>query len=169
MNIKPLRKSDQRRQSAISLIECLVYISLVFIVLGMATAAFYRCFGNMKSLRRNSDDITQALHAGELWRADIRAAARPVQFDADNQQLRIPHATGEVDYKFMDAQVLRRTGADAPWVVVLPKVEKSQMQVDARTRVTAWRWELQLKTLREPARMRPLFTFIAIPGATGAQ
>jgi len=168
MNFKPT--STHRRAAgtdAVTLIECLVYISLVFVILGLATVAFYRCFDNMKSLRRNTDDITQALHAGELWRADIRAATKPVQFEAADQLLRISHQSGEVAYKFADAQVLRRTGADASWVVVLPKVEKSQMQAAARNQVTAWQWELELKALRKPAAMRPLFTFTAVPGATG--
>jgi Tfp pilus assembly protein FimT len=161
------RTSTSRRSAparGVTLIECLVYISLVFVVLGFATAAFYRCFDNMKALRRNSDDITAALHAGELWRADIRSATRPVQFDATNRLLRIHRPVGQVAYKFADAQVLRQTAADAPWVVVLPRVENSQMQLDARNQVKAWRWELELKTLRQPATVRPLFTFIAVPG-----
>jgi hypothetical protein len=121
----------------------------------------------MKALRRNADDITQALNVGELWRADIRAATKPVQFDANERLLRIPHRDGDVAYKFTDAQVLRQTGTDAPWVVVLPNVENSQMQSADRTQVAAWRWELELKTLRKPATTRPLFTFTAVPGATG--
>ena len=148
--------------SGITLIECLVYISVAFVILGMATAAFYRCFDNMKALRRNSNDITQALHVGELWRADIRAATKPVQFEDADNLLRIPQQNREVAYKFTDNQVLRRTGQNASWVVILPKVENSQMQTDARARVTAWRWELELKSLRQPAVVRPLFTFTAV-------
>src|SRR5690349_18177766 len=72
-------------ERGITLIECLVYISLVFVILGMATVAFYRCFDNMKSLRRNSNDITQALNVGELWREDVRAATKPVRFAAEDQ------------------------------------------------------------------------------------
>jgi len=164
MNFNPtaIRRRLAHR-SGITLIECLVYISLVFVVLGLATAAFYRCFDNMKALRRNTDDITQALHVGELWRADIRAATRPLQFDAADQLLRITQRDGEVAYQFADAQVLRRTRSEAPWVVVLPKVQNSHMQPEVRAQVTAWRWELELKTLRQPAVMRPLFTFTAVP------
>jgi hypothetical protein len=163
------RLPTTRRRSAdspgITLIECLVYISLVFVVLGLATTAFYRCFDNMKALRRNADDITTTLHAGELWRADIRAATKPVTFDDAEQILRIPRSDREVAYRFSETQILRRANADAPWVVILPRVEKSQMQTDARPQVTAWRWELELKTLRQPATIRPLFTFTAVPGA----
>ena len=151
---------------AFTLIECLVYIGLVFVVLGLGTVAFYRCFDNMKALRRNSDDIAQALHVGELWRDDIRAATKPVQFETSDQLLLIPHRNGAVAYKFAGNQVSRRTGTNAPWVVLLPKVENSQMQADTHAPVTAWRWELELKTLRKPAVMRPLFTFTAVPGAT---
>ena len=157
-----------RHEHGVTLIECLVYISLVFVILGMATVAFYRCFDNMKSLRRNSNDITQALNAGELWRADIRAATKPVRFSADDQLLLIPLADNEVAYKFADGQILRRAGQDARWATVLPKVQRSQMQLDKRTQVSAWRWELELKSLREPATVRPLFTFTAVPGMTTA-
>lgn len=155
-------------EHGVTLIECLVYISLVFVILGMATFAFYRCFDNMKSVRRNSNDITQALNAGELWRADIRAATKPAQFSPNDQLLLIPHGDSEVAYKFAEGQILRRIGKDSQWATLLPKVEQSQMQLDKRSQVSAWRWELQLKSLREPATMRPLFTFTAVPGTTTA-
>ncbi|HEX5220132.1 MAG TPA: hypothetical protein VFZ59_11245 [Verrucomicrobiae bacterium] len=153
-----------RHEHGVTLIECLVYISVVFVILAMATVAFYRCFDNMKSLRRNSNDITQALNAGELWRADIRAATKPIQFAADDQLLLIFQGESEVAYKFADGQILRRTGKDAPWVTILPRVGQSQMQLDQRIQVSAWRWELELKSLREPVRVRPLFTFTAVSG-----
>jgi hypothetical protein len=161
----PISRRRNLTSRGITLIECLVYIALVFVVLGLATTAFYRCFDNMKALRRNADDITTALHAGELWREDIRAATRPVTFDAAAQILRLPRSDREVAYQFSEAQILRRASADAPWIVLLSRVEKSQMQTDARPQVTAWRWELELKTLRQPATVRPLFTFTAVPGA----
>lgn len=164
MKLKSAAHNRRPPRHGVTLIECLVYISLVFVILGMATVAFYRCFDNMKALRRNSDDITQALNAGELWRSDIRAATKPVQFEAADQLLRIPHRDHEVAYKFADAQVLRRTDAD--WVVVLPKVENSQMQLHKRNQTSAWQWELELKSLRHPTTVRPLFTFIAVPGTT---
>jgi hypothetical protein len=161
-----LTRERTRNERGVTLIECLVYISLVFVILGMATVAFYRCFDNMKALRRNADDITQALNAGELWRADIRAATRPVQFEAEGRVLRIPQRDREVAYKFADTQVLRRTGADADWVVLLPKVETSRMESVRRIQTSAWQWELELKSLRQPATVRPLFTFTAVPGPT---
>ena len=115
-------------------------------------------------MRRNADDIAQVLHVGELWRADIRAATKPPSFDTAEQTLQLTHSGTVVAYKFADHQILRRSRADAPWVVILPRVAHSQMQPEPRTHVTGWRWELELKTTREPAPLRPLFTFTAVPG-----
>jgi len=133
------------------------------VLLGLGTVAFYHCFDNMKGLRRNANDITRAVNAGELWRNDIRAAARTIQVDEADQTIRIPQRDREVFYKFADTQVFRKTGADAPWLPLLSKVQGSQMTRDLRAHVTAWRWELELQTLRKEARVRPLFTFLAVP------
>jgi hypothetical protein len=41
------------------------------------------------------------------------------------------------------------------------------MTADKREHVTAWRWELELQTRAtgsvKPGRIRPLFTFLAVP------
>jgi hypothetical protein len=151
------------RSQAFALIECLVYIGLVALLLGLGTVAFYRCFDNMNGLRRNANDITRAVQAGELWRNDIRAAARAIQIDETDQTIRIPQQDREVFYKFADTGVFRKTGTNAPWLPLLSKVQSSQMISDPRAHVTAWRWELELQTARKDARVRPLFTFLAVP------
>ena len=151
-----------------TIIECLVYLGIYALLLGVAFVAFYQCFDNMKGLRRNSWDITRAIHAGEIWRTDIRAAARAIQFEESSQIIRIPQRDREVAYKFADAQVFRKTGADAPWLILLSKVQSSQMTGDPHAHVTAWRWELELQSARKSARVRPLFTFLAVPN-TGNQ
>jgi len=152
------------RLLGITLIECLVYIGALATVFGMGTAAFYHCSANSAALRRNADDIAQVLHVGELWRADIRAATQPVRFDAADQTLHLTHGETVVAYKFSENQILRRARTGAPWAVVLPRVARSQMGPEPRTHVTGWRWQLELKSIREPAPLRPLFTFIAVPG-----
>ncbi len=152
------------RTRGITLIECLVYIGALATVFGMGTAAFYHCAANSAALRRNADDIAQVLHIGELWRADIRAATQPVRFDATEQTLHLTHNETVVAYKFADHQILRRSRTDAPWVVILPRVAQSQMTPEPRAHVTGWCWELELKSIRDPAPIRPLFTFTAVPG-----
>ncbi len=150
---------------AFTIIECLVYTGLFALLLGLGTVAFYRCFDNMKGLRRNADDITRAVHAGELWREDIRAAARAIQINEAEQMIRIPQRDREVFYRFADTQVFRKTAAEAPWFPLLPRVKSSQMTSDPRAHVTAWRWEVELQTSRKDTRLRPLFTFLAVPEA----
>jgi hypothetical protein len=37
------------------------------------------------------------------------------------------------------------------------------MQRDARERIVSWRWELELQSTQKVARVKPLFTFQAVP------
>jgi DNA-binding transcriptional regulator YdaS (Cro superfamily) len=160
LNSSALRR---RTRAAVTLIECLVYIGVLATLLGVSTSAFYRCYEHMRSLRRNADDITRALHLGELWRNDVRQAIQPPALDATEQILHIQHKDGVVDYCFAEDQVLRRTAAAAPWSSVLTNLNQSQIHLEQQNGVAAWRWELELKPLRKPARVPPLFTFTAVP------
>jgi hypothetical protein len=162
MKIRPQLSPPPRvRSRGITLIECLIYIGVLSVVFSMGLAAYHRCVDHSVSLRRNSNDITQALAAGELWRADIRAATQPPRWDTTDQTLHIAHPKTEIAYKFSDHQISRRTGTDAPWTILLPRVQQSEMTRDSRAHITAWRWEVELKSYRPQAAIRPLFTFIA--------
>lgn len=150
------------------LIECLVYIALVMVLLGVAYAAMYRCLDSSIALRRNAEDIASALHAGERWRGDIRAATSQPRAEAieDAQLLHLDTPRGPVTYRFGTNGVSRRVGEGA-WINLLPRVKASTMSADAREQVTAWRWELELRPRTtgsmKPSHVRPLFTFIAVP------
>ena len=141
-----------------SLLECLAYIALLAVVLGIATKLFFQAWDDSKALRRNADDIVRVMHAGDRWRADVRSATGPVQVaDADGgEQLRIPAATGEIVYTFSNGELRRQNRL---W---LSNIKASQMRSDLRQTVTAWRWKLELKTVKKTARWRPLFTFEAV-------
>jgi hypothetical protein len=150
------------------LTEALVYIGLVVIILGTAFAVMYRCLDNSVLLRRNAEDVTAALRAGELWRADVRKSAAPVVAEKANgiQVIRLASQNGEVLYRFETNSVLRKLEGQG-WVRVLGNVKDSAMQADPRQKVTAWSWELELlpraKGYNQPGRVRPLFTFVAVP------
>ena len=161
----PLLPPARRRRSlaAFTIIECMVYLGVYVTLLGFATMAFYRCYDHMKSMRRNREAISSAVHAGEAWRNDVRRATKPIVFDPADQTLRIQRSDKEVAYRFADGKVLRKSSAEARWVVLLPKVERSEMQADPRAHVTAWRWEVELQTQKKTARVRPLFSFVATP------
>ena len=153
------------------LIEALVYIGIVAALLGVAYAASYRCIDRSIALRRNADDITSALHAGERWRADVRDAGSQVRLENTEagQLLYLDGPSRAVVYSFATNAVSRRLGT-GPWVRLLPNVKSSSMTADQRERVTAWRWELELQPRQsgsvKPGRVRPLFTFIAVPKGT---
>ena len=171
------RRQNEGRRSAIrgfQLIEALVYIAVIFVVLGAGYEALYRCMDSSITLRRNADDIASALHAGERWRADVRLASRQIRVEQtpSEQIVHLEGPRGEVAYRFATNAVLRRVG-DAPGVRLLPSVKSSVMEADPRRQVTAWRWELELKPRQQanmkPGRVRPLFTFIAVPEGSPSQ
>ena len=160
-------RADSRpsRHYAYSLVELLVYMGVAAILLGLGFVAVNRCATNSWIFRSELDDFSRAMFAGERWRADIRSAqARPrVETSSGEQLLHIPTGRGEVTYRISTNSVLRRVG-QGQWLPVLAKVRSSTMELDARNNVSAWRWELELEMYApRPWRVRPLFTFVAVP------
>ena len=147
---------------AFSLIECLAYIAVFFVVLGLALAAYYQMDEQSRGFTRNSADIVRAMQAGERWRADVRSATNAARLEID-QELRLIGRSGEVSYFFRAGTVWRQGTNDAHARPLLPNVKASAMQLDARTAARAWRWEIELQTKRTNVTLRPLFTFLAVP------
>src|SRR5271154_7202025 len=102
--------SRVRRQTAILLVECLVYIAVFGILLGIGTAAFYFCWDHSKALIYATDDISSALRAGERWRADVRAATGKISVEttATGEVVRIPEVGKEIVYHFGLGEVRRQ-------------------------------------------------------------
>lgn len=165
--VKTLRRNHSGN-AAITLIECLTYIALFFVVAGLAFAAYYRMEEETRGLSRNAGDISAALRAGERWRADLRLATVPLQIE-NGSVIRIAQKTGEVRYEFRDGAMWRQSAGQPQPILVLERVKSSSMRPDRRQRVTAWRWELELQTRRVQASVRPLFTFIGVPGTEVAR
>jgi hypothetical protein len=153
--------------------EALVYMGVLFALLGVGYAAVYRCIDRSIALRHNADDIAAALHAGERWRADVRAASAQIKFETNSpgSTLRLATSRGEIAYRFETNCVFRRASSNN-WVCLLPNVRWSAMESDPRKNVTAWRWDFELLTYKkDPSNtnnVHPLFTFLAVP-QTAAQ
>ena len=149
---------------AYMMIEALVYIGVLFALLGVGYAALYRCIEHSVALRRNAHDIAAALHAGERWRADVRAADGKVRLErmGTDQLLRLPQGGTEVVYRFAEQSVFRRVGTGS-WSRMLTNVVASGMEADARQNVTAWRWELELEKRVRTSHLRPFFSFLSVP------
>jgi hypothetical protein len=153
-----------RRPRGVCLIECLVYISVLFVILAVAGAAYARVLDHTRQMRRVAADIARALDAGERWRADLRAVTAPPRLVAEGpiQALHLPRPDAEVVYFFDGSNVVRRADADAPWQAFLPRVKASRFVSEPREHVNTWRWEVELHSGPRPARTPPLFSFTAV-------
>lgn len=158
-------ESRLRSQRGISLIEMLVYVGILGVIISIGGVTLARAWDQSRAIQRNSDEIVRAVRAGERWRADIRRASGPVRVitDAEGEQVRIPTAAGETVYRFATNAVLFQPRSGAPEVTLLAKVKSSRMTPERRAKVNAWRWELELQPSQKQTRLRPLFTFEAVP------
>ncbi len=158
------RNSRLRRQAGILLTECLVYISVFAILSGIATSVFYFCWDHTRAVVSATGDLEAVLKVGERWRADVRKAIGPiaVQTASDGETVQIPEAGKEVVYRFHDGEIRRQVGTSEFSELLLPKVKSSEVKPDMRGEVTAWRWELQIKSRRKETSMPLLFTFEAV-------
>lgn len=163
MNLKtyPVRA----RLAGVTLIECLVYVAVFSILLGLGTAAFFFCWEHTKAVAYATSDIESALRAGEHWRADVRAATGTISVEstASGQVVTIPEGGKEISYRLATGQLWRQSSLPNFAQLLLPKVKSSQMQSDPRGQVTAWRWELQLNERRRETHLPLVFTFEAVP------
>jgi hypothetical protein len=150
------------------LMECIVYIALFALILGLALTSFYLCWDNSKALLYATDDIAAALRAGERWRADVRDATGKITVETttEGELLRIPRGTNEVLYRFNAGEVRRQLASSDFSESLLSTVKASQMVMDKRGPVSAWRWELELKSRRKETHLPLLFTFEAAAKTT---
>ncbi len=150
-----MRPSPKRR--GFTLLEMMVYISMLAIIMGVASVFYFGLMRQSQGLTRNIEDIVRATHAGEAWREDVRSATAPLRL-ADGM-LHVPRKGGDTLYRFANGQVERkRPGGE--WEAFLLRVAASGMLADKGKHVTAWRWEVELAS-KARARVRPLFTFKA--------
>src|ERR1044072_3575208 len=122
-----IKIKSERQVGGFTLVEMLVYMSVLMVLIGVGFSALYRCMDTSRALSRNTGDITDALHAGEDWRGDVRAAVGGVQVQSNEgeQILRIPKQGSAVSYRFAESTIFRRIG-DNEWSLMLPNVKASE-------------------------------------------
>jgi len=155
--------SGVRVRAGYLLIECLVYLAVIAVVLGLGIGAFYVCWDHSKALHYATDDVAAALHAGERWRADIRSATGNVTVETGpaGERLRIPRGRDQILYAFHAGEVRRQAASSGFSELLLPRVAASQMVKEMRGPVAAWRWEVKLTSRRKETRLPFEFTFEA--------
>ena len=99
-----------------------------------------------------------------VTRPDVRSADRNAWLETSGPEpiLHLQSRSGEIAYRSSTRAVLRRVGSGS-WVCVLTNVASSAIESDPRQNITPWRWELELQTRVKSTRIRPLFTFLAVP------
>ena len=159
----PSSISRARARTGVLLIECIVYIGIFALILGLALMSFYLCWDDSKALMYVTDDVAAALRAGERWRADVRSATGKITVEATSQGelLRIPHGASTILYRFDAGEVHRQLASSDFSESLLTTVQASQMVSETRGPVNAWRWELELKSRRKETHLPLLFTFEA--------
>lgn len=163
MKISP-KVHELRRRAGVSFIECIVYVALYGLFLGGGTAVFYYCWDHTRAVVFASDQIETALRAGEVWRADVRAATGEIslQSTAAGEIAQIPLGEKVVCYRFAGGEVRREVPSRNQSRLLLAKVNSSEIKNDLRGGITAWRWELKLDS-RKQTLLPLLFTFEAAP------
>jgi hypothetical protein len=135
-------------------------MALMLVILGLATAAYWRCADNSKRLQQNAADILAAVNAGERWRDDIRLARNAV---LNTNGIDLIQSGDTIEYRFDQQAIWRHSTQTGRTICLLSKVKTSAMQPEARRQVSAWRWEVELQSRKAPPYLRPLFTFEAVP------
>lgn len=155
--------SKTRREAGILLTECLVYLSVFAILLGIGTAAFYFCWDHTRATVFTAGEVESALYAGEGWRADVRAATGKISVvtTADGETVEIPAGAKVIFYRFAAGELWREVPAQNHSRRLLAKARTSGMTSETRAGVTAWRWELEVMPRRKEAHFPLRFTFEA--------
>jgi hypothetical protein len=140
--------------------EVMVYLSLLAVIFGFAYGAYWRCLDNSKRLQQDSDEILQALDAGDLWRGDVRLAQSET---VRSNSMTLAQAGDTVEYRFDKQCIWRHSSRSNRSVLLLRNVLFSGITPDPRQQVRAWKWELEMQHAKKPPYLRPLFTFEAVP------
>lgn len=158
----------RRKPHGIFLIQGLVYMVILATISYVAFNAFFSLKTGVKRVQLVADDIVSTMEIGEQWRADMRLASAEVTIKQTDHStsLFIPLENGKTNFWHFSQQKVVRTDAYGHATSILLDVAETRFVPDERKHVSAWRWELELKPNGPNARMKPLFTFLAVSGTT---
>ena len=165
MKLLTIPSQARAAQPAYLLMECLVYIAVFAILLGVGTGGVLLLLGSFEGV-----DLCHGRHRLRLARgrtlARGRARCHGKNHRRDHGSRRsccgFPEERTKSFYRFecrRSPPPIRRHRNFAE--SLLANVKASQMAMDARGAVTAWRWELELKPRRKETHLPLLFTFEA--------
>jgi hypothetical protein len=164
MKLSPNPPAKRHSPGAL-LIECLVYIAVFAILMGIGTAAFYFCWDHTRGVILTANDVESILRAGESWRADVRAAtgAMAIVPTASGEVVTIPEGGKDILYRLDGGELRREIASQNSSRLLLQRVKTSVMTTELRAGVAACRWELEVTPRRQMPHFPLVFTFEAVP------
>jgi type II secretory pathway component PulJ len=159
------RPKREMRRRGLLLVDLMMYLSLLALVLILTAVVFDQALKQSSQLQRNVSDIERAMKAGERWRGDVRSATAPPRLAQSEgaEFFVIPNGTNEVAYSLQKNKLLRFDSSTGRAEIALEMVKSNRVIFEKRAEAEGWRWELELDQRRKNARVRPLFTFMAVP------
>jgi hypothetical protein len=142
----------------------MIYISLVFVLLGIAFAIFYQCQTRSVHLRRACEQMATALRFGERWRKETAAAASRPTLEQDSAWIKftIPQKNGEVIYLFQNGFIFRKPADAELMQPFVEGVRKFNVVQERRGGIEGWRLELELFTYEKNPKIKPLLSFLSV-------
>lgn len=149
----------------LTLIELLIYISVLLTVSAVSFSAVMRLWSATGNLSTATDENGAALRAAEQWRADIRAASGLVALSENGMRCVIPTTNGTITWTH-SLEALWRQVDSHPGNLWVPRVQICSFEADPRTHTTPVRCDLLLTPRSTKATQAPTFTFLAVPPAS---
>jgi len=159
----------EREASGIMLMECLFYLSIWMVVVGLGFTLFYRVYSQSKQLARVSDQVVQTLRAGEQWRKDVRGSRAAPRWEPREQgtgEFILEREGVELAYRVEGTNLLKKVAVDGRWQEVLSGLKTCRFWRDEAGGVVSWRWEVELSSRAAHPPVRPRFSFQAVPGGS---
>jgi hypothetical protein len=159
---RPIRESD----SGATLVEVLVFFSLLLVFMAIGFAAYDRVWFESRRLEQRADAVRGLTQFGERWREDIRSASGPPLIHVDGRGMDIPVGTRVVTWKFEGKPAfLSRTAQGerfqlAPWAL-----SGGSFSRIPRPNCTGWATDIQFLASRSAPRP-PVLRFIAASSGT---
>ncbi len=158
------------RRRHMTLVEVLVYMSLVALVSGLAIRIFFGGMDAAATVRSSSERVLNTFRQGDRWREDIQKAKR-VEAGQDRTALRLVKDNGDIIHYRLQEHDLHRIRHDSEngrtATVVVKKVQNCRFTPFPADNPRGWKMALELQTKQDKSKIDPLFDFIAVPQQGG--
>lgn len=163
---RPRTRANLIGNSGATLVEMLVFFSLLLVLMGIGFAAYDRVWFESRRLEQRADAVRGLVQFGERWREDVRSASGPPSVHADGRGMDIPVGTRVVTWRFEGKPAfLSRTVEGEPFQLAPWPLWGGTYSRIPRTNCTGWASDIQLLPSRSAPRP-PVLRFIAASSRT---